>query len=158
MRSTINARDTASWIIEHDPLSVVWCDEDAAGFDPRSVYVETYWLAVLGPSSVWAIRRLSDWLEDHASGIEITVDDLAVSLGLGRSTGRHAPIVRTLERLVLFGIARIEWDSFALKRRIPSLSPRHQRRLPGYLAVRHDMDMCRMLNEPLTRGLGDTAC
>ena len=158
MTNITNTLETASWIMQRDSLSVVWCDEDAAGFDPRSVYVETYWLAVLGPAATLAIRRLSDWLDDQVSGIDIAVVDLAASLGLGRSTGRHAPIIRTLERLVLFGVARIEWDSFALKRRIPALSPRHQRRLPGYLAVRHDGDVLRMLNEPLSGVLGGAAC
>jgi hypothetical protein len=34
-----------------------WPDEviDALGFDPRSPYVETYWLGILGPSTTWSL-------------------------------------------------------------------------------------------------------
>ena len=37
-----------------------WPNEvlDQLGFDPRSGYVEDYWLGILGPSTVWLLRRL----------------------------------------------------------------------------------------------------
>ena len=63
------------------------------------------------------------------------------------TSGRHAPIIRTLERLVLFGVARVHWDTSALRRTIPPLAPRQQNRLPGYLAVRHDTDVQRMQHD-----------
>ncbi len=33
-----------------------WSDDvvDKLGFDPRSSYVEDFWLGILGPSTVWA--------------------------------------------------------------------------------------------------------
>lgn len=154
MRTTTDSTETARWISEHDPLPVVACDgpsREIVGFDPRSGYVETYWLAVLGPSSIVAVRRLSDWLEDQASGIEIALGDLAHSLGLGHGTSRSSPIVRTLDRLIMFDMARIEWDTYVLRRTIPPLSPRQQRRLPGYLAERHDDDLRVMAAETQLR-------
>ena len=54
--------DTQAWISEHDPLGIVPLDDplvESLGFEPRSVYAETYWLPVLGPSALWALRRLS---------------------------------------------------------------------------------------------------
>ena len=30
---------------------------EALGFDPRSAYVEQYWLGILGPSTTWLLRR-----------------------------------------------------------------------------------------------------
>ena len=51
--TTVNGIETARWISGHESLPVVWNDPpiDTVGFDPRSPYVERYWLAVLGPSS-----------------------------------------------------------------------------------------------------------
>ena len=141
-------------LIEHDPLPVVWRDDTMDRFDPRSVYVETYWLAVLGPSAILAVRRLSDWLQDHPSGIEVGVGDLAASLGLGHGSGRQAPIIPALERLVLFGIARVQWDTYAVRRTIAPLAPRQHNCLPGYLAVRHDADaQCVQHDQATTIGL-----
>ncbi len=58
------------WIALHDPLLVcAWKDEriEAIGHDPRSDYVETFWLTVLGPSAVFTLRRFAHWL-DHEDG------------------------------------------------------------------------------------------
>src|SRR5258707_9795928 len=37
-----------------------WPDEvvDRVGYDPRTPYVERFWLCVLGPSTVWFLRRV----------------------------------------------------------------------------------------------------
>ena len=131
---------TAAWIAEHHALPIVSWD-DTGGLDPRSDYVETYWLAVLGPSSVLALRRLTDWLDGNPSGVVIALEDLALSLGLGHSTSRNSAIVRTLDRLVSFGVAKIEWDTYAVRSTIPPLNVRQTRRLPAYLAERHARDL-----------------
>ena len=36
-----------------------WADPviDRVGHDPRSSYVEQFWLAILGPSTTWLLRR-----------------------------------------------------------------------------------------------------
>ena len=36
-----------------------WSDDvvDKLGFDPRSSYVEDFWLPTLGPSTTWLLRR-----------------------------------------------------------------------------------------------------
>lgn len=41
----------------HDPVV------DTVGHDVRSLYVELFWLNVLGPSSLWALRRLVGGLD-----------------------------------------------------------------------------------------------
>lgn len=136
--------DTSTWVAQHDPLPIVaWRDPviDAAGFDPRSDYVETYWLAVLGPSCILAGRRFADWLETCPSGIEIALEDLARSLGLGGGTGRHAAVIRTLDRLVSFGMASVTTDALAARLAYPPLARRQLARLPGYLADRHATDL-----------------
>ena len=50
-----------------------WPDSvlDDVGHDPRSPYVERFWLGVLGPSSVVFLRRLAAELEANPSGFEL---------------------------------------------------------------------------------------
>jgi hypothetical protein len=148
MTTTTELAPTAAWIAAHDALPVVSWESEGDGFDPRSAYVETYWLAVLGPSSILTLRRLTDWLEDTPSGVVVALEELALSLGLGHGTGRNAPVVRTLDRLVGFGVARIAWDAYAVRATIPALTARQVRRLPRYLAERHDHDLDTLRSAP----------
>jgi len=145
--------EVPTWLAQHDPLPIAaWRDPalDGAGFDPRSDYVETYWLAVLGPSCILAGRRFADWLEACPSGIEIALDDLARSLGLGGGQSRHAPVIRTLGRLVSFGMATVTADALAARLAYPPLGRRQLARLPGYLAARHSTDLGRHLDSRST--------
>src|SRR3954451_13629533 len=50
-----------------------WPDEviDALGHDPRSAYVERFWLGVLGPSAIWLLRRLASGLDAAPAGFEL---------------------------------------------------------------------------------------
>jgi hypothetical protein len=150
MTMTAELITTGAWIAAHDTLPVVSWESggDGEGFDPRSAYVETYWLAVLGPSSILTLRRLTDWLEDTPSGVVISLEELALSLGLGHGTGRNAPVVRTLDRLVGFGVARIAWEAYAVRTAIPALSQRQVRRLPRSLAARHGHDVDGLRSAP----------
>jgi hypothetical protein len=130
--------DTNGWLVDHNPLPVrELCDTyDSSWFDARSVYVETYWLPILGPSCVFAARRLAAWLQAEPNGFEISTAALATSLGLGSGVGRSAPIVRTLTRLVDFGLANIS-DTYAVRMMFPPLSARQIMRLPDHLAAAH---------------------
>src|SRR6187399_2652384 len=49
---------------------VAWFDPFLAqqGYDPRSAYVERFWLGVLGPSATWLLRRLARGLDSHPDG------------------------------------------------------------------------------------------
>ena len=137
-------RDTVTWIHEHDPLPVsAWRDPlyDQLGFDPRSDYVETYWLVVLGPSAILVARRLADWLDERPDGLEVPLEPLARSLGLGASTARHSTVVRTLARLVDYGLAGVGGGSYLLRTAFPPLTRRHVTKLPDYLGQRHADDI-----------------
>jgi hypothetical protein len=122
-------------------LTVVpWPDVviDALGHDPRSPYVETYWLAVLGPSTTWLLRRLAFRLEAEPDGFSLDLAETARSLGLGAKGGRHSPFVRALGRCVSFDLARPEsYDSLAVRRRLPPLSRRQVLHLPPSLQQSH---------------------
>jgi hypothetical protein len=121
-------------------IVVPWPDVviDALGHDPRSPYVETYWLAVLGPSTTWLLRRLAYRLEAEPDGFSLDLAETARSLGLGAKGGRHSPFVRALGRCVAFELARPErYDSLAVRRRIPPLNRRQVLHLPETLQHSH---------------------
>jgi hypothetical protein len=111
---------------------------DAVGYDPRSSYVETFWLGILGPSTTWLLRRLVAALEQCPEGAEVDLDDTAQCLGLAGRRGRHGPFRRSLERLVQFEMARPEGaDVLAVRRRVPPLARRQLIRLPHSLQRAH---------------------
>ena len=135
---------TAAWICDNDPLRVTRRMSTLhVGFDPRCDYVETYWLPVLGPSCILVARRLTDWLDGADVALHVPLELLARTVGLGAGTGRGAPVVRTLSRLVDFGIAAVENESYALRIPFPPLSYRQVARLPEYLATQHASDVAR---------------
>ncbi len=114
---------------------------DALGHDPRSLYVERFWLGVLGPSAIWLLRRLAADLEANPAGYDLDLLDTARSLGLGmRSGGRHSPFLRTLGRCCQFGLTRLdEADTVLLaRRRLPPLTRPQVQRLPDALQAAHE--------------------
>jgi hypothetical protein len=119
-----------------------WHDSliDRLGFDPRSTYVEAYWLSTLGPSTTWLLRRLAQGLDAHPAGFELDLPACARELGLGDGGGRHSPFARALARLVQFEIAR--WQpshaTLEVRRHVPPLSRKQVLHLPDALRLRHD--------------------
>ncbi|MDQ4130345.1 MAG: hypothetical protein M3133_05055, partial [Actinomycetota bacterium] len=69
---------------------------DSLGHDPRSPYVERFWLGVLGPSTTWLLRLLASELEANPEGFELDLAEAAQILGLGGRGGRHSPFMRSL--------------------------------------------------------------
>lgn len=111
---------------------------DSLGYDPRSSYVETFWLGILGPSTTWLLRRLVAALEDYPEGADLDLDDVARCLGLSARRGRHSPFRRSLDRLTQFQLARPEADeALAVHRRVPPLARRQILRLPHSLQQAH---------------------
>jgi hypothetical protein len=78
---------------------------DAIGHDPRSWYVETFWLPTLGPTALLLLRHLADRFESNPKGVDLPVADTAAALGLGPRTGQQSPLVRSLTRLQQFELA-----------------------------------------------------
>jgi len=119
---------------------VAWPDPvvDRLGYDPRSLYVETYWLGILGPTSTWLMRRLVAGLEEHPSGFDLDATEAALALGLGDRSGRNSPFRRAMARCVKFEVARHEGLAMlAVRRRLPPLPQRYLVRLPLTLQDRH---------------------
>lgn len=119
---------------------VPWPDSviDEIGHDPRSIYVEVFWLPVLGPSTTWLLRRFASHLDDAPEGVELEVDDLARRLGIGERSGPNGPFARTVKRCVDFQMAQWQGTSLAVRRYLPPLARRHLRRLPEALQEEHE--------------------
>lgn len=111
---------------------------DVLGHDPRSSYVETYWLGTLGPSTTWLLRRLAAGLEAAPEGFELDLAETARCLGLGDRGGRHSPFRRALTRLTQFELAQAHGaEVLAVRRKVPPLNRRQVLRLPPPLAEAH---------------------
>lgn len=98
-----------------------------------------FYLPLAGPSAVFAVRRLAAWLEESPEGITVPLGGFARELGLGTGNGRNAPVPRVLSRLVVFGLAGIQGDSYAVRLAVPPLARRHLRRLPPHLVLAHEL-------------------
>lgn len=133
------------------PIDVVaWPDPviDRAGHDPRSRYVERFWLGVLGPSTTLLLRRFADELELRPHGFVLDIEETAACLGLGMRSGRNSPFVRALGRLCQFELAQLQpGDVLAVRTHVPSLSRRHLMRLPETARLHHDAWVERQLQD-----------
>jgi hypothetical protein len=115
----------------HDPVV------DRRGHDPRSVYVEQFWLGVLGPTATWLLRRLVAGFDHHPDGYVLDVAGAARGLGLSVSKGVASPFNKAVQRCVMFGLAQQLSESWLVRRRVPLVSQRHLLRLPADLQSAH---------------------
>jgi hypothetical protein len=121
---------------------------DKVGHDPRSTYVERFWLSVLGPSTTWLLRRIATSLEQSPAGFDLPLVDTARALGIG-GDGKGSPFIRALNRCCQFEVARPEDDGvLAVRRRLPPLNRRQLVRLPEGLQAEHDAWLTGALREP----------
>lgn len=134
MKASNDRRRVAlDWFVNHPIIAVrPWTggQDDGCRYDAGDVYVETYWLPILGPSAVLAVRRIAMWLAAEPTGVSIDLVELGASLGVGTGTGRHTQINRTLTRLIDFGVARIAGEDLEVHTTFPSLPRQLRRRLP----------------------------
>jgi hypothetical protein len=143
---------TAPTIPPTGPLAIrPWPDPviDALGHDPRSVYVETFWLGILGPSTTWLLRHLATGLEANPAGFDLPLAETARRLGLGGKGGRHSPFMRALARCVQFELAQLEdATTLAVRRKVPPLNRRQVVRLSEELQEAHERWLEAQLRTP----------
>lgn len=110
---------------------------DRLGHDPRSGYVERYWLSILGPTCLLLLRRLAAELEQQPDGFTLETGQWALELGIGMKGGKNGPFWRAVDRACRFGAAQRNGDLLAVRRRLPPLTNRQVERLPLGLADAH---------------------
>ncbi len=137
---------------ESDVLTIrPWEDDviDRLGFDPRSPYVERFWLGVIGPSTTWLMRRMAAAFDSSPEGFELPLGETARALGLGDRGGRHSPFLRTVNRMIQFELAQVAAsDELLVRRRLPPLSRRQTVRLSEALQEAHERWMADQLKVP----------
>ena len=117
-----------------------WSDPviDELGHDPRSAYAERFWLPILGPSTIWFLRRVVDQLDEEPHGYSLDLVETARSLGVGMRGGRNSPMLKTVERSCRFGAARMHGGSLLeVRRRLAPLSRSQVERLTTRLQHEH---------------------
>lgn len=120
---------------------VAWPDPviDVLGYDPRSSYVETFWLSIVGPTATWLMRQLVASLDTAPGGFELDVALAARRLGVGTRSGRNSPLARAVSRCKSFDLLSEPEDAvLAVRRRIPPLPRRLSIRLPRALRELHN--------------------
>jgi hypothetical protein len=118
-----------------------WLDEviDRIGFDPRSPYVERFWLGIIGPSTTWLMRRLAAGFDASPEGFDLPLAETARALGLGDRGGRNSAFFRTLNRMVQFELARVSGPGeLQVMRKLPPLNRRQAARLSPPLQEAHE--------------------
>jgi hypothetical protein len=137
---------------DSDALTVrPWEDPvvDRVGFDPRSPYVERFWLGVIGPSTTWLLRRIAAGFDASPEGFAMPLGETARALGLGDRSGRNSPFFRTINRMLQFELAMVTHpDEIAVRRRLPALGPRYIPRLSPALQEAHQQWLAEARREP----------
>ena len=120
-------------------LVSAWPDPtlDTLGHDPRSVYVEKFWLSILGPSSLLLLRRLALRLEASPGGFEIDPVAWAFELGLGMRGGKNGPFWRSIERTTRFNATYRQGDRLLVRRKLAPLNLHQVDKLPPHLQAAH---------------------
>ncbi len=118
-----------------------WTDPiiDTLGHDPRSEYVERFWLPTLGPTTLLLLRRLATTFDRSPDSVTLDVADLSQSLGLGAREGGSSPLFRSIDRLIQFDLAvLLKPGHYAVRRSAPPVNRRHLHRLPLSLQREHE--------------------
>ena len=120
---------------------VPWTDPsfEIHGHDPRSAYVERFWLGLLGPSTTWLLRRFARGLEECPGGFRIDLPETGRALGLGESMARSSTTHRSVLRACQFGAAyRMSVQRLAVRTHLPTLTRRQLSRLPDAVQRSHE--------------------
>jgi len=127
---------TAPDLVGQDTVNLLpWEDPNVeqTGFDARSDYAETFWLPVLGPSTLWLLRNITQRFDAEPDGLILDITETANALGIGSRSGRNSAFHRSINRMVNFSMARaVDGSTLAVRRVLPPLHSGQVRRLtPG---------------------------
>ncbi len=112
---------------------------DPVGFDPRSDYAETFWLPILGPSTLWLMRRIAGRFDSEPDGFELDLVETSTALGIRSQGGKNNAFQRALGRIVSFHMGRSVDDvTIAVRQVMPALHGGQIKRLPPRLQRLHE--------------------
>ncbi len=118
-----------------------WSDPllEQLGYPVDSEYVEYFWLPILGPSSIWLLRRTSNLLRHTGQrSVVVASDEFGRSLGLGSVSGGRSLLAKTITRCIHFDVARPGGStSLEVRSHLGPLTQRQLDRLPTSLQATH---------------------
>jgi hypothetical protein len=111
---------------------------DDRGYPELSLYVDLFWLPVIGPSSLALFRRVNLHLRPAGESCVLAFEVLSIALGLGTGSSKSAPLPRAINRCVRFGLAkRTGPDTLAVRRFVGRISEHHLSQFPAELQDLH---------------------
>ena len=126
------------------PLQILhlhrWPDPitDAIGHEPDSHYVEVFWLAIIGPTSTWLLRRANLLLKHSPDGYSLPRQHLAQELGLGHWKGSSSPFLKAIQRCSDFNLMLEQpGGKLYVRQRIPDIPRRMIHKLAPRLKLIH---------------------
>lgn len=102
----------------------------------RHPYLERTYLPLIGPSATLCLRRLRELLSGHETA-SVDLLELAAELGLPKRLARSAPMIRTVNRLIGFRLARWETGRLFVPIAVPLVSEGALERLPASARAYH---------------------
>jgi hypothetical protein len=106
---------------------------DRWGSEPRSTYVERFWLPVVGPSSLVLARDIAAGFESSNGAYSVSASHQAAAIGVSESQ-----LHRVLDRLVQFGLAKhVDPNTVALRTAWPVIGTGAIRQLTPPLRQQH---------------------
>lgn len=135
----LTGRTQAHILPLQDDLTEGRLDVAAQTFDPRSHYSESFWLPILGPSTMWLMRKVAERFDAEPDGFTLDLMEMSQALGIASKGGRNNSFHRSISRVVSFKMGvTVDEQTIAIRRRMPPLHRGQVRRLPVRLANLHD--------------------
>lgn len=116
-------------------------------------YRQRWWLPIIGPTSTCLLNHLApqaandDW---HLT----QVTTLAATIGLGKGTGRHSPLLKSIDRLIRFDFGHYDLepsdhtDPCITLYRTTSLPPAHMtQNWPTEMQQAHALDLADLYHQ-----------
>lgn len=99
--------------------------------DAIDPYVERFWTPIIGPASIAVLR----WA-NRERPVSMPIAAIGECVGLTSNHGKNSPIWRTLNRMMMFGLAElidIEHGHVAVWSKVPYLTKMRLSKLPEHL-------------------------
>lgn len=112
--------------------------------DVQSLYVEQFWLPVIGPTATVLVRLLDRTLREVETAGHFTIPNTVLGpvVGIGTRGGRNSPLLRSLARLVQFDV--LEQDAperWLVPTTLPHVRGSRVARMPPVMGHLHELHL-----------------
>ncbi len=128
-----------------------WTDPPGGGIgvDPRSPYVDHFWVPAIGPVAVCMAQLLIRTVNRESAGLVVALTDLATRLGVGVGETGLAALGEALHALEAAAVVQLAEDGSVLVRsELPYLGPTELAHLPQTLRATHQASFALLTETP----------